>query len=73
VTIQMKAIEQYHHVVLFIILCEVVLFVDENLVFDYSRSKESAQALRSCATVLLCRCTFNVASMKPLLNSNTIF
>ena len=39
VTIQMKAIEQYFHVVLFIMLHKVVLAfksVDESLVFDYS-------------------------------------
>ena len=39
VTIQTKAIEQYFHVVLFIILYKVVLTfksVDETLVCDYS-------------------------------------
>ena len=39
VTIQMKAIEQYFHVVLFIMLYKVVLTfasVDENLVYDHS-------------------------------------
>ena len=38
-TIQMKAIEQYFHVILFIMLYEVVLtfeFVDETLVCDHS-------------------------------------
>ena len=39
VTIQMKATEQYFHVVLFIMLCKVVLtfeFVDEILKCDHS-------------------------------------
>ena len=39
VTIQMKAIEQYFHVVLFIMLYKVVLtfkFVDETLVCNHS-------------------------------------
>jgi len=39
VTIQMRAIEQYFHVVLFIMLYKVVLtfkFVDETLVYDNS-------------------------------------
>ena len=39
VTIQMKAIEQHFHVVLFIMLCKVVLTfksVDETLVHDHS-------------------------------------
>jgi len=39
VAIQMKAIEQYFHVVLFIMLHKVVLtlkFVDETLVADHS-------------------------------------
>ena len=39
VTIEMKAIEQYFHVVLFITLYKVVLtfkFVDETLVCDHS-------------------------------------
>jgi len=39
VTIHMKAIEQYFHVILFIILYKVVLAyksVDESLVCDYS-------------------------------------
>jgi len=69
--IEMKATENYLHVMLFIILWEVVLVVDENLVFDYSRSKEISRALLlSCATVLLCHCTTEVAltmvaSMKP--------
>jgi len=38
-TIQMQAIEQYFHVVLFIMLCKVVLTVksvDETLVCDHS-------------------------------------
>jgi len=38
-TIQMKAVEQYFHVVLFIVLYKVVLplkSVDETLVCDYS-------------------------------------
>ena len=45
VTIQMKAIEQYCHVVLFIMLYRVVITcnsVDENLVCDYSNEAYSA-------------------------------
>ena len=40
--IQMKAIEQYFHVVLFIMLYKVVLplkSVDETLVYDYSNER----------------------------------
>ena len=50
----MKAIEQYFHVVLFIMLYKVVLTfksVDEMLVHDHSN--ESYQALLSSSTVLL--------------------
>jgi len=52
VTIQMKAIEQYFHVVLFIMLYKVVLTfksVDETLVCDYSN--ESYRAVLSGVTV----------------------
>jgi len=52
VTIQMKAIEQYFHVVLFIMLYKVVLSfksVDETLVCDHSN--ESYWAVLSCGTV----------------------
>ena len=52
VTIQMKAIEQYFHVVLFIMLYKVVLTfksVDETLVCDHSI--ESYWAILSCGTV----------------------
>ena len=52
VTIQMKAIEQYFHVVLFIMLYKVVLSfksVDETLVCDHSN--ESYCAVLSCGTV----------------------
>jgi len=48
----MKAIEQYFHVVLFIMLCKVVLTVkslDETLVCD--DSNESYLAVLSCGTV----------------------
>ena len=48
----MKAIEQYFHVVLFIMLCKVVLTfksVDETLVCDHSN--ESYLAVLSCGTV----------------------
>ena len=41
-TIQMKAIDQYFHVVLFIMLYKVVLTfkpVDETLVFDHSNER----------------------------------
>ena len=51
-TIQMKAIEQYFHVVLFIMLYKVVLTfksVDETLVCDHSN--ESCPAVLSCGTV----------------------
>jgi len=51
-TIQMKAIEQYFHVVLFIMLNKVVLAfksVDETLVCDHSN--ESYWAVLSCGTV----------------------
>ena len=51
-TIQMKAIEQYFHVVLFIMLHKMVLTfksVDEALVCDHSN--ESYRALLSCGTV----------------------
>ena len=44
-TIQMKAIEQYFHVVLFIMLYKVVLTfksVDETLVCDYSNERYRA-------------------------------
>ena len=52
VSIQMKAIEQYFHVVLFIMLYKVVLplkSVDETLVCDHS--DESYWAVLSCGTV----------------------
>jgi len=48
----MKAIEQYFHVVLFIMLYKVVLtlkFLDETLVCDHSN--ESYWAVLSCGTV----------------------
>ena len=51
-TIQMKAIEQYFHVVLFIMLYKVVLAfksVDETLVCDHWN--ESYWAVLSCGTV----------------------
>jgi len=51
-TIQMKVIEQYFHVVLFIMLNKVVLAfksVDETLVCDHSN--ESYRAVLSCGTV----------------------
>ena len=38
VTIHMKAIERYFHVALFILLCKVVLTLEEPLVCDHSRS-----------------------------------
>ena len=53
VTIQMKAIEQYFHVVLFIMLYNVALtfkFVDEILVCD-RHSNDSYWAVLSCGTV----------------------
>ena len=52
VTIQMKAIEQCFHVVLFIMLYKVVLTfksVDETLVCDHSN--ESYWAVLSCGAV----------------------
>ena len=52
VSIQMKAIGQYFHVVLFIMLYKVVLTfksVDETLVCDHSN--ESYRAVLSCGTV----------------------
>ena len=52
VTIETKAIEQYFHVVLFIMLYKVVLSfksVDETLVYDHSN--ESYWAVLSCGTV----------------------
>ena len=52
VTIQMKAIEQYFHVVLFIMLYKMVLTfksVDETLVCDHSN--ESYRAVLSSGTV----------------------
>ena len=52
VTIQMKAIEQYFHVVLFIMLYKVVLnfkSVDETLVCDYLN--ESYWAVLSSGTI----------------------
>ena len=52
VTIQMKAIEQYFHVVLFITLYKVVVTfksVDDTLVCDHSN--ESYWAELSCGTV----------------------
>ena len=51
-TIQLKAIEQYFHVVLFIMLHKVVLTfksVDQTLVCDHSN--ESYWAVPSCSTV----------------------
>ena len=51
-TIQIKAIEQYFHVVLFIMLFKVVLTfksVDETLVCDHSN--ESYCGVPSCGTV----------------------
>ena len=51
-TIQMKAIEQYFHVVLFLMLSKVVLTlksVDETLVCYHSN--ESYGAVLSCGTV----------------------
>ena len=54
VTIQMKAIEQYVHVVMFIILCKVILTfksVDETLVCDHSN--------QSYWAVLLCDSVYN--------------
>ena len=52
-TIPLKAIEQYFHVVLFIMRYKVVLTsksVDETLVCDHSN--ESYGAVLSCGTVL---------------------
>jgi len=52
VTIQMKAIQQYFQVVLFIMLYKVVLTfksVDKTLVCDHSN--ESYSAVLSCGTV----------------------
>jgi len=52
VTNQMEAVEQYFHVVLFIMLYKVVLTfksVDETLVCDHSN--ESYRAVLSCGTV----------------------
>ena len=52
VTIQMKAIEQYFHVVLFIMLYKVVLTfksVDETLVWDHSN--ETYWAVLSCGSL----------------------
>jgi len=52
VTIQMKAIEQYFHVVLFIMLYKVVLTfksVDETLVCDHSNG--SYLRVLSCRTL----------------------
>ena len=73
VTIQMKAIEQYFHVVLFIMLYKVVLTyksVDETLVCDHSH--ESYWAVLPCGTVycavqggLLSTCGWN-PSVWPL-------
>jgi len=54
VAIQMKAIEQYFHVVLFITLYKVVLTfksVDETLVCDHSN--ESYRAVLSCCGTVL--------------------
>ena len=51
-TIQVRAIEQYFHVVLFIMLYKVVLSfksVDETLVCDHSNP--SYRAVLSCGTV----------------------
>ena len=51
-TIRLKAIEQYFHVVLFIMLCQVALTlksVDETKVCDHSN--ESYRAVLSCCTV----------------------
>ena len=51
-TIQMKAIERYFHVVLFIMLSKVVLTfksLDETLLCDHSN--ESYWAVLSCGTV----------------------
>ena len=51
-TIQMKGIKQYFHVVLFIMLCKVALsfeYVHETLVCDHSN--ESYRTVLSCGTV----------------------
>ena len=55
--IQMKATEQYFHVVLFIVLCKVVLTfksVDKTLAYDHSnesyRAAHSGQTQKSKAT-----------------------
>ena len=51
-TIQVKAIEQYYHVGLFIMLYKMVLIfksVNETLVCDHSN--ESYRAVLSCGTV----------------------
>ena len=48
-TIQMKAIEQYFHVVLFIMLCKVILTfksVDKTLTSDHSNEKASFVSCR---------------------------
>jgi len=64
VTIQMKAIQQYFQVVLFIMLYKVVLTfksVDKTLVCDHSN--ESYSAVLSCGTVYYAvqgRSTFQV-------------
>ena len=74
VTIQMKTIEQYFHVVLFITLYKVVLTftsVYETLVCDHSN--ESYWAVLSCDTVCAAQggSTFLVW-MKPKLLSSTV-
>ena len=51
-SIQLKAIEQYYHVVLFIMLYNMVVTfksANETLVCDHS--KESCSAVLSCGTV----------------------
>ena len=68
VTIQMKAIEQYYHVVLFIILYKVVLTfksVDETLECDHSN--ESYRAVLSCGMLIMLykvATTFNLYSVQ---------
>ena len=51
VTVQMKALEQYFHVVLFIMLYKVVLsFKSVNKTLHCSHSNESYLAALSCGT-----------------------
>ena len=80
VTIRMKAIEQYFHVVLFIMLYKVVLYfkcVDETLVSDHSNKRygvllSSGIAVNYAVQLLLAYSKFCIVNLDSLLYICTI-